>query len=97
MDYPNRTQSDTNLSEEDISRGEAGRHVGLVPLQRDADGPVDQLAVFGVVALQYHGCLKLLGVFTQQQPCCHGRRADRHLAEPVQQTHLTGEDGDRKK
>lgn len=92
VDHHRSSQSDTDLSEEDIGGGEAGRHGSVVPLQRDADGAVDQLGVFGVVVLQHHGCLELLGVFAQQQACCHGRRAHGHLAEPVQQTHLTGED-----
>lgn len=92
MDHYSRTASD--LSEEDISSSEAGRHCGVVPLQRKVDGPVDQLRVFGVVVLQHHGCLKLLCVFAQQQACCHGSRAHCHLAESVQQTHLTREDDD---
>lgn len=88
VDDQSGRRSDTHLSEEDVSGGEAGRHGGVVPLQRDVDGPVDQLGVFGVVVLQHHGRLKLLGVFAQQEACCHGRRAHRHLAEPIQQTHL---------
>lgn len=83
--------SDTNLSEEDVSSSEAGRHGGVVPLQGGVDGPVDELSVFGVVVLQHHGRLQLLSVFTQQQACRHGRRTHCHLAEPVQQTRLTEE------
>lgn len=84
----NRTCSDTDLSEEDVGGGEAGRHDSVAPLQRCADGPVDELGVFAVVVLQHHGGLQLLGMFTQQQTRRHGSRTHRHLAESVQKTHL---------
>ncbi|TNN60481.1 hypothetical protein EYF80_029332 [Liparis tanakae] len=80
-----------HLSEEDVGGREAGRDGGAAPLQRDADGPVHQLAALGVVVLQHHRRLKLLGVFAQQQARRHDGGAHRGVAEAVQQTHLTGE------
>ena len=60
---PAESESYTHLPEEDVGGSEAGRHGDAVPLQRGANGPVDQLGVLGVVVLQHHGRLQLLGVF----------------------------------
>lgn len=86
-------ECESDLSEEDVGRREAGGDAGAGFLQRANDGAVHQLRLLAVVVLQRHGCRQLLRVLAQQQARGHARRAHRHRRQPVQEPGLRGGGG----
>lgn len=84
----NLGECESDLSEEDVSRREAGGNAGAGFLQRANDGAVHQLRLLAVVVLQRHGCRQLLRVLAQQQARGHARRAHRRRRQPVQEPGL---------